>query len=176
MKKILISIVLALTLGLSLFAFVGCGSRGPVGPQEPPGVGCECVASGGCDCTNVSNCDCSPAVINRIYQLGQTFTYVNHTGMELFSIYVNIHPEFPTDGVLIRIENLNSPNFRVNDFVRFQSKNIGLSYIGHINQMLSQGECFNGSASFGSHSGNYIWFGFPINSTTIVPFVQYRFR
>ena len=44
MKKKIISIVLALMLGISLFAFAACsGAQGPQGEQGPAGAGCECA-------------------------------------------------------------------------------------------------------------------------------------
>jgi len=58
--------------------------------------------------------------LNRIYQLGQTFTFINH-GLELFSIRVVRAGANPT-GISVTITNINMPGYAPSGFVRMRAQ------------------------------------------------------
>ena len=185
MKKKLISIVLALLLGLSLLAFAACGAcdcadvqglPGPQGPagqegaQGPPGNDGQ---QGNQGIQGPPGQDAPTIELNRVHQLGDTFTYVSQ-GLELFRIRVTVHPTFPESFAII-ITNLNIPGAAPDDFVRYRR---GIT--SFVTLPISSSQLpLNLPTTFGSNflATQYVWFGTPIGSgNSIIPFVVFRVR
>ena len=131
------------------------------GPQGPPGEG--------------------EGAVFRIYEIGDTFTYVTHTGIPLFSIKVvpdHINQHVPSS-VRVYITNHNMPGTAVHTFVRMRSlRPDGLFNTRHFDLdptiiPLGETEGFLGGDLFTS-----AWFGWPIMggspTTSMIPYVIFR--
>ena len=165
MKKKLLVFVLALVMALAtLGMMMGCegpqgpqGEQGPVGPQGPQGE--------------------SGVAVERIYQLAETFTYVSHTGLKLFSIRV-----WSPEPILlyITITNFNMPGLPVSDFVRARSGNSTFLpfSLGSAILLINDIETRSGDFTSLGTNNNYIWFGTPTSGSanSMLPFVIFRVR
>ena len=182
MKKKIISIALALVLGLSILAFVGCGSDsellrrieqleqelesireldgipGPKGEQGPAGQD----GRPGQD----ADCECPPPVTYRVYQLGQTFTY-HSMGMPMFSIRVELQGGEPVAWVT----NHSIPNFRAGHFIRARGE-LGSTFTLSTTSAIPA----ETPSVFGLWitTTSYIWFGFPIDENSIIPYAIFN--
>ena len=187
MKKLL-SIVFCVFMVFSAFALVGCGNaellrrideleqeinnirelegipgpQGPVGPTGPQGP-------------TGSDCKCTAVELNRIYQLGETFTYVNGN-LELFRVRV-WSPE--PNAINITVTIVTMPWFRLDDFIRgrtgipntndFLNFSISLSNAGlHIGESVTHGITY-------ALLRDYVWFGTPAGNV-IIPFVRFSIK
>jgi len=202
MKKKVFSVILALVLGLSLLAFAACngngetdlssllerieqleqelaearesgGIPGPAGQQGIPGPP---GPQGDQGIQGPPGQDAPIPQLNRIHQLGDTFTYVSQ-GLELFSI--RVHLNIDNSALFhITITSINSPHFVINDFVRRRNGNTTFSSVLNFPLTILH---FDEPATFNSSFGglgagnNYIWFGTPLGNT-IKPFVVFRVR
>jgi len=200
MKKKIISIVLALLLGLSLLAFAACGSdsdllrrieqleqelaemgtlvgpQGPTGPQGPAGNDGAQGQQGNQGIQGPPGESGVPQ--ERIYTLGQTFTYISSQGLRLFSIRVRPLPENPTEWIQVTVTNINAPSFVISDVVRvrignttFRTSNISSTTI-RIDEYAGSNFSFGGLGT----GNNYMWFGSPTVGDSINAFAVFRVR
>jgi len=110
----------------------------------------------------------------KIYDLGETFTYVS-AGISLFSIKVETHPTV-TNAVRVTITNLNMPGYAPNDFVkgRYPSGN-GFATMTFSTAILSiNEESVEGGTV--SASSTYLYLGFPMANNAIIPYAIYKIR
>jgi len=176
--------VLALSLSLSL---IGCGSDlsaridqlerdlaqaqdtladlesrlgipGPTGPQGPAGPKGEPYQP----------------ELNKIYQLGETFTYISH-GLELFSVKVERDITSPT-GFSIFVTNHNMPGLAPNDFIRGRAHSptgfLTFSFVDSIVAINAVSTTFPSISS----TTTCIWLGTPspTSNRAMTPFVRFN--
>ncbi|MCL2847537.1 MAG: collagen-like protein [Firmicutes bacterium] len=112
--------------------------------------------------------------LNRIYQLGETFTYVSH-GLELFSITVT---QGGTDtSVAITIYNHRVPNFNPSLFVRMSSTMNGVNFF--TNNFSSTTIAIGSTHQQGWNLHDPMiqsWFGSPIGTNSINTFAIFQLR
>jgi len=135
------------------------GPQGPIGPQGeqgPPGT----AGNGQQE--------------ERIYLIGETFTYYSPSNIPLFSITLELHPMLPS-AINARLTNHNIPGFIPNGFIvaRLQTAT-GFATLHFGNSVLAAGN--SATAGGSSASGKYIWFGAPneIHSDAMMPIVRFR--
>jgi len=183
MKKILV-VLLIIILSLSIVvAFVACNSNSECDCGTIPTV-CDCrtipaacscsYGNVGCDCelNLITSCDCTPSQFN-IYGIGDTFTYVTHTGIPLISIYMT---RYSSTQVRFVVHNYNIPSFATN-FLRMNRHDSAGANLG-TNQF------WDTTVPIGSSSvqyatagnGNILRFGWSTNITwfSMIPFVVFH--
>jgi|GEM_PF-954635 len=120
--------------------------------------------------------------LNKVYELGQTFTYYSHTGLRLFSIKVEYHSAIR---VRVFVTNHNMPGYGVHNFVRMRAASGATTFMTDsfndppFSNPLPIGttNTVNGlSLSFSSTYADYAWFGWPTNITanSMIPYAVFR--
>jgi len=123
--------------------------------------------------TKVDNLPTAP--VFRIHDLGDTFYYYNH-GMRLFSIQVNPSDISPATSITITITNYNMPGFAPHNFLRARRGNLD----GNFSTLLEFG-AFPTPLPIGMYrefgavrEHQYLWFGTPVETNSMIPFVKFR--
>jgi hypothetical protein len=108
--------------------------------------------------------------INRIYQLGETFTFINH-GLELFSLRLETS-DVALAGFSVWVTNINLPGYAPNDFLRVRAQNNDVWMTQGFSTTILNIGGLAGLTINNSFTGNYLWFGFPTQGTSsMIPFV-----
>ena len=169
MKKLVI-LLLSLMLAFGAIAMLaGCdtGEQGPTGPQGEQGI----QGPQGPQGEQGIQGPAGPAPEFRIYEIGETFTYVTHTGIPLFSIRVELSLSNPQDTIRIYITHHEPFSPTTNPAgIRLRGQLATSGYSTSTFEGLSNG---GGNAFF---AGNYAWFGWPLGTNGILPFVVFRVR
>jgi len=139
------------------------GAQGPTGPQGEQGI------------QGPPGQDAIPPELNRIYQLGETFTFISH-GLELFSIRIEYRPDL-LGNIGVWITNLNMPGYAPSSFVQMRALNLtGGTFVTWTptGSALPIGETWSSETL--NFSGNYVWFGFPTATTAnaMIPYAIFR--
>ncbi|MCL2860935.1 MAG: hypothetical protein FWE22_00770 [Firmicutes bacterium] len=113
----------------------------------------------------------------RIHQIGETFTYVTHSGLRLFSIRVELSLQDPNETVHLHITNLNMPGYAPGQFVMVRSLQSDGTFATSTftGNVLSLNETVaHGAPSTGTH----IWIGWPtgVAWNTMIPYVIFQVR
>jgi len=191
MKKKIISIVLAVILGLSILTFVGCGSNGDC-DCSTTAAACNCTTIAGCDCGTIPTaCDCSavagcycesiPATCDcthgnigcncattelPVVSLGETF-YFYDFGVRLFRVYFFESTTF-AGRISMNFTNHGFSSVNLNTIFRFievSSNNIiVVRDVGSMTFANGESNSFPLGTDLNTNIG-YVWVGFPIGIT-----------
>jgi len=153
------------------------GAQGPQGEQGNPGAQGPQGEQGNPGTDGLDGADGQDLInTNRIYQLGETFTYYNGS-LRLFSIAV-YEVENVTTGIHVRITNHNMPLLNSNTFIAVRHLGAVGTWVTNPfpGSIIAIGNT-SGPASITTWDSDYIWFGTPLPSTGgMLPFARFRIR
>jgi len=171
MKKLII-LLLSMVLVFGTVAMLAGCDEGTIGPQGPAGPQGEQGIQGPAGPQGESG-----VLPERIFQLGETFTYVNH-GLRLFSVRLERNTISPT-GFMLYITNHNMPGLAPNDFISGRAFN-GTSFANaEISfTVIAIGDTQRSTLGGGGvvTSATCIWFGTPspTSDRAMIPFVRFN--
>jgi len=160
------------------------GPQGPTGPQGPAGNDGAQGPQGETGATGPQGPAGNDGAdgqdwqqVERIYQLGETFTKWNGN-LRLFSVRVEFHEDAPAN-IVVFVANHNMPGLQISEFIRARSQTGETTWItGSLSNTILPINTTSTRIPVTTLTGTYIWFGTPnsISINSMTPFALFRVR